>query len=68
MNQNIIPIAVVYTKGAGIKKYIKVFNNIRVVDKIIAPRSKVLPDNAVIVDIGQGEAFESIYKKKHKIK
>lgn len=67
MNQNIIPIAVVYTKGAGIKKYIKVFKNIKVVDKIIAPRSKVLPENAVIVDIGQGSCFEEKYKKKHKI-
>ena len=42
MSQNIIPIAVVYTKGAGIKKYIKVFKNIKVVDQIIAPKSKVL--------------------------
>ena len=67
MNQNIIPIAVVYTKGAGIKKYLKVFNNIRLVDKIIAPRSKILPDNAVIVDIGQGSDFEEKYKKKHKL-
>jgi len=67
MNQNIIPIAVVYTKGAGIKKYLKVFKNIRLVDKIIAPRSKVLPDNAVIVDIGQGSDFEEKYKKKYKL-
>lgn len=67
MNQNIIPIAVVYTKGAGIKKYIKVFKNIKVVDKIIAPRSKVLPENAVIVDIGQGSCFEEKYKKKYKL-
>ena len=67
MNQNIIPIAVVYTKGAGIKKYIKVFKNIKLVDKIIALKSKVLPENAVIVDIGQGSDFEEKYKKKHKI-
>ncbi|MDA9050846.1 hypothetical protein N9H35_00305 [bacterium] len=67
MNQNIIPIAVVYTKGAGIKKYIKVFKNIKLVDKIIDVKSKLLPDNAVIVDIGQGSDFEERYKKKHKI-
>jgi len=68
MNQNIIPIAVVYTKGAGIKKYLKVFRNVRTVDKIIAPRSKAyLPANANILEIGQGSIFEEKYKKKYKL-
>lgn len=62
-----VPIAVVYTKGAGFKKYLKVFNDLRCVDPVIAPRSKKLPSNANIVDIGVGSCFEEKYKKKYKL-
>jgi len=62
-----VPITVVYTKGAGFKKYIKTFTDLKYVDPIISPRSKKLPANAVIVDIGVGSNFEQYYKKKHKL-
>ena len=62
-----IPIAVVYTINKGIKKYIKVFTDLKTPDPIISPRSKKLPEGAIIHDIGVGSCFKEHYKKKHKI-
>jgi|TARA_B110000977_G_scaffold178350_1_gene235823 hypothetical protein len=61
------PIAVVYTKGAGKKFYIKVFTSLACVDKIISPRSKYMPENTTIEAIGQGTVFEERYRAKYKI-
>lgn len=62
-----IPIVVTYTKGSGRKVYMKVFTDLKYVDPIITPRSKKLPANAVILDIGQGTSFIEKYKSKYKI-
>jgi hypothetical protein len=61
------PIAVVYTKGAGFKHYLKIFTSLPCPDKIISPRSKYLVENAVIQEIGIGKIFEEKYKKKYKL-
>ena len=68
MPSKIIPIVVVYTKGKGFKKYMKVFRNVKLVDDIISARSKKMPDNTTIHQIGQGEFFIEDYKRKYKIK
>lgn len=62
-----VPIAVTYTKGAGRKVYMKVFTDLKYVDPIISPRSNKLPNNAVILDIGQGTSFVEKYKSKYKL-
>jgi hypothetical protein len=68
MQGKYIPIVVVYTKGSGFKKYMKVFRNVRLVDQIISARSKKMPDNTTIQHIGWGESFIESYKKTYKIK
>ncbi len=62
-----VPIVVTYTKGAGRKVYMKVFTDLKCVDPIISPRSNKLPNNAVILDIGQGTSFVEKYKSKYKL-
>jgi len=61
-------IVVTYKKKWGSKIWMKIFKDLRCPDPIIAKRSKkYLPEGSEILDIGVGEAFEDIYKKKYKI-
>ena len=61
-------IVVVFKKKWGSKIWMKIFKDLRCPDPIIAKRSKkYLPEGSEILDIGVGEAFEDIYKKKYKI-
>jgi hypothetical protein len=65
-----IPIVCVYTKSkrANAKKYIKVFRNILVDDLVTTSKRKpLLPYEYEILEIGMGESFYDVYKKKHKI-
>ena len=59
------PIAVAYLYRK--KHYVKVFNDLRCPDPLIANKSTKLPKGAEILDIGQGSRFEQIYKKKYKL-
>lgn len=61
------PIVVAYKKKTGKKVYIKVFTDLRCVDPIISPRSKKLPEGAIILELGVGKRFEDTYKKKYKL-
>jgi len=67
MPSKIIPIVVVYTKGKGFKKYMKVFRNVRYIDQVNSSRSKLLDKDIVGHDLGWGEYFIEKYMKKHKI-
>ena len=60
-------IAVVYKKKTGSKLWLKVFSDLPCPDKIISPRSKLLPEGAEIIDIGVGKAFEDKFKNKYKL-
>ena len=65
-----IPIVCVYTKSKrkNAKKYIKVFRNILVDDLVTTSKRKpLLPYEYEILEIGMGESFYDVYKKKHKI-
>tara|TARA_Y100001972_G_scaffold78110_1_gene94925 strand:+ start:35 stop:235 length:201 start_codon:yes stop_codon:yes gene_type:complete len=63
-----IPIAVAYKKRWGNKVWLKIFKDLKNPDKIIAPKSKLLPEGSNIVEIGVGKIFIERYKKKYKIK
>ena len=67
MPSNIIPIVVVDTKGRGFKKYMKVFRNVRYIDRVNSTRSNLLPKDIVVHDLGWGESFIEKYMKKHKL-
>ena len=67
MQSKFIPVVVVYTKGKGFKKYMKVFRNVRYIDQVNSSRSKLLPKDVVVHELGWGEAFIEKYMKKHKI-
>jgi len=58
-----IPIAVAYTKGNRKKIHVKVFKDLRCVDGIIRAKSKLLPENAVIKEVGVGKKYYEKYKK-----
>lgn len=65
-----IPVVCVYTKSkrANAKKYIKVFENILADDLVTTSKRKpLLPYEYDILEIGVGESFYDIYRKKHKI-
>ena len=61
------PITVAYKKKYGKKVYIETFTDQRTPDRILSTRTKILPKDCEILDIGVGEDFIEIYKKKHKI-
>lgn len=60
-------IVVAYKKRFGNKVWLKIFNDLPCPDKIISPKSKLLPEGAEILDLGVGAAFEDKYKKKYKL-
>jgi hypothetical protein len=60
-------IVVAYKKKFGSKVWIKIFNDLPCPDKIISPKSKLLPVGAEILDLGVGSGFEEKYKKKYKL-
>tara|TARA_B100001778_G_C18571415_1_gene622784 strand:+ start:612 stop:818 length:207 start_codon:yes stop_codon:yes gene_type:complete len=62
-------IVVVYKRKWGSQKRIKVFTNFRNPDPILEDhKGKYIPATAEILDIGVGQDFIELYKKKHKIK
>jgi|GEM_PF-5459271 len=61
-------IAVAYKKTKGRKVYVKVFTDLACVDPIIEIKSKLLPPNTDILEIGVGKDYAEIYKKKYKVK
>ena len=64
-----IPIYVVYKRGErGRKIMMKEFLKERNVDRIINPKIKLFPANAVLLDIGVGRYFKEKYKKKATLK
>jgi len=63
-----LPIVVVYEKRKGGKKYMEVFNHLRIDDIIDAKKRKPpIPHNYEILDIGVGEVFIEKYKQKYKL-
>ena len=60
-------IVVAYKKKFGHKVWLKIFNDLPCPDKIISPKSKLLPEGAEILEIGVGSDFEAKYKKKYKL-
>ena len=63
-----IPIVVAYRKRKNGKVYLEVFDNIRVDDIIDTKKRKPpIPHNYEILDIGVGESFIEMYKKKYKL-
>ena len=61
------PITVAFKKKTGSKVWLKTFTNLINPDKIITNRSTLLPPGSEILEIGVGNKFESIYKKKFKL-
>jgi len=62
-----IPIAVAYKKKYGKKVCIKVFTDQRNPDRILSSRSKLLPKDCEILDVGVGSKFYEKYNNKYKI-
>jgi len=61
------PIAVAFKQPKKRKTQLKVFTDLRCADPLITNKSKKLPPDSEILDIGVGSKFESIYKKKYKL-
>ena len=62
------PIYVVYKRGKkGRKIMMKEFLKERNVDRILNPKIRLFPANAVLLDIGVGRGFKEKYKKKYKL-
>ena len=63
-----IPIYVVYKRGLkGRKIMMKEFLKERNVDRILNPKIRLFPANAVLLDIGVGRYFKEKYEKKYKL-
>jgi hypothetical protein len=60
-----IPITVAYKKKYGKKVYIETFTDQRTPDRILSTRSKILPKDCEILDLGVGKSFIETYKKKY---
>jgi len=60
-----IPITVAYKKKYGKKVYIETFTDQRTPDRLLSTRTKILPKDCEILDIGVGRVFEEVYKKKY---
>ena len=62
------PIYVVYKRGKkGRKIMMKEFLKERNVDRILNPKIRLFPANAVLLDIGVGRYFKEKYEKKYKL-
>jgi len=60
------PIAVAYTKGKyGKKVYVEQWTNQRCPDKLNSVRTKLLPKDCEILEMGVGSKFYNQYKKKY---
>lgn len=62
------PIVIVYKKERGRKHYLKIFKGYMTIDRIIAQKSRIIPRDCIIEEIGIGSNLSKIYKKKYKIK
>ena len=60
-------IAVVYKKKYGSKHWLKVFTDLPCPDKLLSTRTKLLPQNSEIVELGAGKGFIEKYKAKYKL-
>ena len=68
MKRKYTPIVVVYKRKWGNQKRMKVFTELRSVDKILEDvKGKFIPATAEILDIGAGEYFVYKYTKKHQL-
>ncbi len=61
-----VPISVAYRRKYGKKVTVKEFTNIRCVDRLLSTRSKLLPKDCEVLDIGWGKRFYQKYKNKYK--
>ena len=59
------PITVAYKKRYGKKVYIETFTDQRTPDRLLSTRTKLLPKDCEILDIGVGKSFIETYKKKY---
>jgi len=60
-----IPITVAYKKRYGKKVYIETFTDQRTPDRLLSTRTKILPKDCEVLDIGVGKSFIETYKKKY---
>ena len=68
MKRKYTPIVVVYKRKWGNQKRMKVFTDLRSVDKILEDvKGKYIPATAEILDVGVGEYFVYKYTKKHQL-
>ena len=61
-----VPISVAYKRKSGSKVWVKKFEYLLSPDKIIANRSKYLPEGSEIIEIGVGVRFFNQYTTKYK--
>jgi hypothetical protein len=59
------PITVAYKKRYGKKVCIETFADQRTPDRLLSTRTKLLPKDCEILDIGIGKSFIETYKKKY---
>ena len=59
------PITVAYKKRYGKKVYIETFTDQRTPDRLLSTRTKILPKDCEVLDIGVGKSFIETYKKKY---
>ena len=68
MKRKYTPIVVVYKRKWGNQKRMKVFTDLRSVDKILEDvKGKFIPAAAEILEVGVGSYFIDKYKKKHQL-
>jgi len=60
-------IVAVYKKIKGRKIHMKIFTDLACVDSIITEKSRKLPPDIEILELGVGESFINRYKKKYKL-
>jgi hypothetical protein len=60
------PIAVAYKKGKfGKKVYVQEWTDQRCPDKLLNTRTKLLPKDCEVLEVGVGSRFFNIYKQKY---
>ena len=68
MKRKYTPIVVVYKRKWGNQKRMKVFTDLRSVDKILEDvKGKFIAATAEILEVGVGSYFIEKYKKKHQL-
>ena len=68
MKRKYTPIVGVYKRKWGNQKRMKVFTDLRSVDKILEDvKGKFIPATAEILEVGVGSYFIEKYKKKHQL-